>query len=154
MQLIAFEVPSLRCTQVLQSIVLRLAESLCFDSAAMSTDVESTPPRNTPLPELVGGSAGFGSWKVKVCGHPKERDYTYKWDGKTIHGKSFTVLLVSSDTTQYCYGKFTRRGKEPKASAAFKNAAEKFQDGTVWLITKPTLAKEKTLYIAADSALQ
>ena len=67
-----------------------------------------------------------------------------------MKGKTFTVLLLSTDTTQYCYGKFTRRGKEPKATTEFVKAGSKFQDGTVWLVTKPTLSKEKPLYIGSS----
>ena len=106
----------------------------------MAVNAMSVPPVYTPLAELVSGSAGIGCWKLKVVGPPKEREYTYQWDGKTVKGKSFSVLLLSLDTTQYCYGKFTRRGKEPKATTDFTKAKTKFQDGTVWQVTKPTLA--------------
>jgi hypothetical protein len=68
-----------------------------------------------------------------------------------VNGKAFAVLLVSKDTTQYCYGKFTRRGKEPKATTDFEAAKNKFQEGTVWLFTKAALiTKEKPLYIGSS----
>ena len=129
---------------------IQLTLCLCINATSMAMAPTDTPLQNTPLPELVGGSAGFGRWMLKVVGHPKEKEYSYKWDGKTNHGKSFTVLLVSEDTTQYCYGKFTRRGREPKATADFKKAKETFHDGSVWLVTKAALAREKPLYIGSS----
>lgn len=111
---------------------------------------ENETAESTPLAELVSSSAGFGRWKVKVAGPPKEHEYTYQWDGRAKTGKSFSVVLLSSDATQYCYGKFTRRGKEPKATEDFAKAKTKFQDGSVWLLTKPTLTKDKKLYIGSS----
>ena len=105
---------------------------------------------DTPLPELVGGSAGIGRWTLKVCGPPTDKEYTYQWNGKPQRGKAFTVLLVSEDSTQYCYGKFMRRGKEPQATTNYNQAKEKFKDGTTWSVTKVTLAKEKPLYIGSS----
>jgi hypothetical protein len=106
---------------------------------------------DSPLAELVFGSAGLGRWTLKIVGPPKVKEYTYQWDGKTNNGKAFTVLLISKDTTQYCYGKFTRRGKQEAGNADFRAAMEKFQDGTVWLFTKATLiTKEKPLYIGSS----
>ena len=59
---------------------------------------------------------------MKVVGEAREREYSYQWDGKQMKGRSFTIMLLSDDPTQYCYGKYTRRGKEPKATQDFDKA--------------------------------
>ena len=108
--------------------------------------------QDTPLPELASGSAGFGRWKLHIDGPPKERTYSYKVDGgqSTKEGKAFTVKLVSEDQQHYCYGTFTRRGKEPGASHNYNAALASKKDGTVWILTKANLAKTKPLYIGSS----
>ena len=63
--------------------------------------VVMTAAAATPLAELVGASGGFGRWSVKIVGEPKEKQYSYVWDGKSITGIIFTVKLVSEDQSQY-----------------------------------------------------
>ena len=115
----------------------------------MASAADGLSLHSTPLPELIGGSAGFGCWTLKICGPPKDRDYTYQRDGRERTGKAFTVLLLSPDTTQYCYGKFVRRGREPRATSDYTKAKERFQDGTVWRLNKVALTKDKPLYIGS-----
>ena len=94
----------------------------------MSSAAASQELQDTPLTELIGGSAGLGRWMLKVARAPWVSDYKYQWDGKTVEGKAFTVLMLSHDTTQYCYGKFTRRGDAVKAEAIYKKTKDKLQD--------------------------
>ena len=69
-----------------------------------------------------------------------------------MEGTTFAVLFVPEDTTKYCKGKFTRRGKGAKGTASFDKAMERFLDGTVWLLTKAALvSKEKPLYIGSSA---
>ena len=108
--------------------------------------------QNTPLPELANGSAGLGRWLLKIDGPPQERTYTYKVDnGKTTReGKAFTVKFVSEEPHNYCYGTFTKRGKEPGASNNYSKALASNIAGTSWVLTKATLAKTKPLYIGSS----
>ena len=55
---------------------------------------------NTPLQELIGTSASFGQWTLKISGPPIEKHYT--WDQGRKTGKAFTVVFVSKDSSQYC----------------------------------------------------
>ena len=83
--------------------------------------------QQTPLAQLVGGSAGPGRWRLQVVGVPQERTYTYTSYGKAMEGATFSVCFVSSDLTQYCKRKFTRQGKEPIATNRFKPGQGKVQ---------------------------
>ena len=47
------------------------------------------------------------------------RDYEYTHEGRQRKGKSFLMILVAEQPTQYCYCKYTRRGREPAATAIF-----------------------------------
>ena len=58
------------------------------EAGAASGAPEHGAAHDTPLAELVGGSASFGRWTLKVCGDPKETDYSYKGaDGQSKEGK-------------------------------------------------------------------
>ena len=90
----------------------------------MDATAASAVLQSTPLPELIANSSAFGQWTLKVATEPHEEEYTYKLKGESRTGKTFSITLVSEDASQYCSGKFQRRGKEPAASEAF-NAAKK-----------------------------
>ena len=49
--------------------------------------------QQTPLAELVGGSAGLGRWRLKVVGVPQERKYPCTSYGKTMEGPTFSVCF-------------------------------------------------------------
>ena len=136
-------------THILSASGVSCSSAASGASFAMGSPENAAAIRLTPLAELVNGSAGFGRWKVKVVGEAREREYSYQWDGKQMKGRSFTIMLLSDDPTQYCYGKYTRRGKEPKATQDFDKAKARFKDGTVWFLSKATLTKEKPLYIGS-----
>ena len=54
--------------------------------------------------------------------------------------------LVSKDSSQYCLGKFKRKGKEPEASAEFSKAKARFFDQSIWKVSKVALTNDKMLY--------
>ena len=119
------------------------------DERATPITTEAQVLQSTPLAELVGGSAGLCKWRLKVVGGPKEREYKYEKNGKENEGAAFSIVLVSIDPAQYCKGKFTRRGNNPKAKACFAEA-KKNKDGTVWELSKAALyTQEKPLYIGS-----
>ena len=97
-------------------------DSSSTDERATRITQETQVLQSTPLAELVGGSAGLCKWRLKVVGEPKEREYKYEKNGKDVEGAAFSITLVSIDPTQYCRGKFTRRGITPKAKASFAEA--------------------------------
>ena len=73
---------------------------------------------------------------------PRAQDYTWTRESTTSSGKKLEVLLVSQDSTQYCLGQFTRKGKEPAATKAFNEATDRFKNGSVWRVDKISLAKK------------
>ena len=104
---------------------------------------------NTPLQELVGASASFGQWTLKISGPPIEKNYT--WDEGWKTGKAFTVVFVSKDSSQYCMGRFTWRGAQPDAEKKFAEAKAKFKANSVWKLTNVQLVKhDKPLYIGCS----
>ena len=88
---------------------------------------------NTPLQELVGASASFGQWTLKISGPPIEKNYMFDQGRK--QGKAFAVMFVSRDSSQYCMGRFTRRGAKADAEKKFAEAQAKFNANTVWKVT-------------------
>ena len=104
---------------------------------------------NTPLQELAGASASLGQWKLKISGPPIEKTYPFDQGRKT--GKAFTVVFVSKDSTQYCAGRFTRRGTKAEAEKKYAEAKAKFKANTVWKLTHAQLVKhEKPVYIGCS----
>ena len=85
---------------------------------------------NTRLQELIGSSASFGQWTLKISGPPIEKNYIWDEGWKTC--KAFTVVFVSKDSSQYCMGRFTWRGAKPDAEKKFLEAKAKFQENIVW----------------------
>ena len=96
---------------------------------------------NTPLQELVGASASFGQWTLKISGPPIEKTYTFDQGRKT--GKAFTVIFVSKDSTQYCAGRFTRRGTKADAEKKYDEAKAKVKANIVWKVTNVQLVKHE-----------
>ena len=89
-----------------------------------------------PLQNLTEQSARIGSWLLLVATKPRPQDYTWTCGSTTSSGRKIEVLLVSQDSTQYCLGQFTRKGKEPAATKAFNEATDKFKKGSVWRVNK------------------
>ena len=102
------------------------------------------------LSELNAKSAGIGSWVVQVHGMRHIR-YEYQWQGKPQKGQKLECLLVTSDGN-YCQGVVRtlppRAGGEDPGSE-LKKVLQKFTSGSVWRMTKVTIAKEKKEYMGS-----
>ena len=104
---------------------------------------------NTQLQELIGTSASFGQWILNISGPPIDNNYTFDQGRK--QGKAFTVMFVSRDSSQYCMGRFTRRGAKTDAEKKFAEAQAKSKANTVWKVTNVQLVKhDKPLYIGCS----
>ena len=101
------------------------------------------------LAELTTQSAKIGQWLLRVCGEPHEHEYKFPRRGEDITGKVLVCRLVSEDSSQYCIGKFKRKGREPEASADFGRAKQKFKDQSIWKVSKASLMNDKALYTGA-----
>ena len=100
-----------------------------------------------PLHHLTEQSAGVGTWMVKVAMEPCEVTYSWTKANRTNTGRKLEFVLVSDDATKYCQGVYQRRGKEPKATEDFEAAKRKFLKGTIWKVSKVSLAKQHPKYM-------
>ena len=103
-----------------------------------------------PLQHLTDKSASVGAWMVAIAMEPKEVTFTWNKNGKSGTGRKLECLLVSDDSTQYCEGLCRRQGKEPKANQDFDAMKQKFQKGTIWKISKVSLAKQANKYLGCS----
>ena len=61
------------------------------------------------------------------------------------------MVFVSKDSSQYCIGRFTRRGAKADAEEKLAEAQAKFKANTVWKLTNVQLVKhDKPLYIGCS----
>ena len=105
------------------------------------------------LHELNSKSAGIGAWMVKVHGM-QYIEYEYTWNQKPQKGQKLECFLVASDGT-YCQGtikslsrsRLGNGGSDPVAE--LRQMMKKFADGTIWKMTKVSLANEKVEYIGS-----
>ena len=103
-----------------------------------------------PLRELNAKSAGIGTWVLMVHG-VRRIEYEYLWQNKPRKGQKLECLLVATDGS-YCQGVVkaqARSGGGVDPAVELKQMKEKFQDGTIWSMTKVTLADEKSTFIGA-----
>ena len=103
----------------------------------------------TSLFELNDKSGTIASWTVKVHGVTWE-DYDYVWQGTPKKGAKVVCNLLSSRSDEYCAGTI-RMQKNDKEE--LQRQKQKFADGTVWKLSKVTLAKEKREWIAASAKI-
>ena len=103
-----------------------------------------------PLHHLTEQSAGVGTWMVKVAMEPCDLTYSWTKNNKTNNGRKLEFVLVSDDATKYCQGLYQRRGKEPKATEDFEAAKRKFHKGTIWKVSKVSLAKQNPKYMGCS----
>ena len=105
------------------------------------------------LHELNAKSAGIGAWVLKVHGM-RLTAYEYTWNQKPQKGYKLECLLVAADGT-YCPGlikavyRRTTDGGSADPVDELKTQMQKFSDGTIWRMTKVTLAAEKGEYIGS-----
>ena len=100
-----------------------------------------------PLQNLTEQSAGVGTWLLSIANVPRPVEYTWTKGSSKGTGKKLECLLVSEDSTQYCLGRYTRKGKEPEASTNWRAAVDKFKKGSIWKVTKISLAKTNMQYL-------
>ena len=104
-----------------------------------------------PLQHLTDQSAGVGTWILKVAMEPQELADPFKnRKNECAEGRKLECVLVSEDSTQYCQGLYKRSGKEPKATQDFESAKRKFQKGTIWKVSKVSLAKQRQKYLGCS----
>ena len=103
-----------------------------------------------PLQHLTQQSAYVGAWMLKVAMDPQVIEYNWIKSGKTMEGRKLEFVLVSEDSTKYCQGLYKRMGKEPKASQEFDAAKTKFQKGTIWKVSKVSVAKQSQKYLGCS----
>ena len=102
------------------------------------------------LSELNAKSAGIGTWVMQVHGM-RHVHYEYNWQGKPQKGQKLECLLMTSDGN-YCQG--VVRALPPRAGgedpgSELKKLLQKFTNGSVWRMTKVTIAKEKKEYMGS-----
>ena len=83
---------------------------------------------------------------LKVAMEPCDLTHTWTKNNKTNSGRKLEFVLVSEDSTKYCQGLYMRRGKEPKATEDIEAAKRKFLKGTIWKVSKVSLAKQHPKY--------
>ena len=103
-----------------------------------------------PLQNLTEQSGGVARWLVTVVMPPQEVKYNWNKGGKSGEGKKLQYMLASEDGAQYCEGIYRRIGKEPKATDDYNKAKQKFKKGTIWTVSKVSLAKQNTQYLGCS----
>ena len=103
-----------------------------------------------PLQHLTEQSACVINLMLKVESEPRESEYLWNKGGASGTGRKLEYVLVSEDCTQYCEGICKRTGKEPKATENFELAKKKFSRGTVWKVSKVSLARQNSKYLGCS----
>ena len=81
---------------------------------------------------------------------PRDSEYNWTKRGASGTGRKLEYVLVSEDGTQYCEGVYKRIGKEPNATENFELAKKKFNRGTVWKVSKVSLARQNSKYLGCS----
>ena len=103
-----------------------------------------------PLQHLTEQSAGIGAWMLQVTGDPKDTEYTWNKNGKSGKGRKLEIILVSEESSEYCLGVYRRLGKEPKATQDFEASKKKYKQGSIWKVSKVSLAKENSKFLGCS----
>ena len=105
------------------------------------------------LHELNAKSGPVGTWILKVY-NMRMITYEYNRGGQPRQGQKLECMFVSKDGV-YCQGVIKSVYKTAKTSGPLDPAAElrqmqeRFQNGTMWKMTKVTLADEKSQFISS-----
>ena len=114
--------------------------------------LQSTPAETTPghctLRELTQTTCGIGTWLLRVI-RSIVVEYTYTWQGKERNGKKFECILLSEDSSSYCMGVIKRTGNGSAAEQIFKSSVMKFQENSIWNMSRVTLAADKPQFISS-----
>ena len=105
------------------------------------------------LEELNSKSTGIGAWMVKIH-RMRWSEYEYTRQNMVQKGQKLECLLVAQSGT-YCHGVIKalysrtkgRGGVDP--AAELKTLMDKFKDGSIFMLTKVTLADEKAEFIGS-----
>lgn len=120
------------CANWLSPTLSSPSSSLCCRAASQAT--------TQSLAEL---TTQIGEWMLRVCGAPHEQEYRYtSYHGQEGKGKVLICRFVSEDSSQHCLENFKRTANGPEASGR----ENKFQDRSIWKVSKVTLTNDKTLY--------
>ena len=104
--------------------------------------------QSCPLGELTPTTCGIGTWTLRVV-QTRVIEYTYTWQGQQRQGKKAEYILLSEDSNSYCMGIVKRTGTAATADQTFKATMEKFKEGTIWNMSRITLASEKTQFVGS-----
>ena len=95
--------------------------SAANDSLQAKSATQEVPndESDKPLAELVSDEAGqAGKWDLQVAGQNLQGsnivEYSYQWQGKTIHSKKLVTILKSTRPQQYCLGVARMQKKNEK----------------------------------------
>ena len=108
---------------------------------------------SSELEELNDKSAGIGAWVLKIHGM-QWIEYQYTRQNNVQKGRKLECLLVSQTGT-YCHGVIealysrAKGGGGVDPAAEMKTLMDKFKDGSIFRLTKVTLADEKAEFIGA-----
>jgi hypothetical protein len=119
--------------------------------AVASTDddpaiLQKAPPNSCALSELTQATCGIGTWTLRVVQSPVIQ-YNYNWQGQERQGKRLEHILLSDDSDSYCMGMVKRTGTADAAGKNFKQLVEKFNENTIWNMSRITLVAEKVQFI-------
>ena len=87
---------------------------------------------------------------LKVVDEPQDSEYKWTKGNHSGTGRKLECILVSEDATQYCQGIYKKFGKEPKATESFQKAVAKYTKGTIWKVSKVSLATQNPKYLGCS----
>ena len=121
--------------------------------AVASTDddtaiLQKAPPNSCALSELTQATCGIGTWTLRVV-QPRVIQYNYNWQGQERQGKRLECILLSEDSDSYCMGMVKRTGTADAAERNFKQLVEKFNENSIWNMSRITLVAEKVQFIGS-----
>ena len=109
------------------------------------------------LEELNAKSAGIGAWVLKIHGM-RCIEYEYTRQSKVQKGQKLECLLVAQSGT-YCHGVIKAQYSRARGSGGGDPAAElkammdKFKNGSIFNMSKVTLADDKAEFLGAPQKI-
>ena len=119
-----------------------MAESSEEEKAVLQSTSSDKAQQSCLLAELTPSNCGIGVWILRVV-QPRVIEYMYCWQGQQRQGKKAEYILLSEDSNAYCMGVVKCSGTSVSAEQNFKANVQKFQIGTIWSMSRITLASEK-----------
>ena len=100
------------------------------------------------LHELTPSTCGIATWNLRVV-QPRVVEYTYLWQGQERKGKKLECILLSENSDSYCMGLVRRTGSNDAGERKFQTMVEKYNENTIWSMSRITLAQEKAQFIGS-----